>query len=188
MPKLVQLTPFQKHQTKWSNCQDCTLCETRRKVVLFRGSVPCDILFIGEAPGKSEDTLGKPFVGPAGQLLDRIIEQSGIKRECSLGFTNLISCIPIGEEGTKVAEPPKEAIEACHPRLEEIVNMCTPSIIVKVGQSSQKHPNYTGPLVVDLIHPAAILRMDLSQKGLAIKRSIVILSDAVLTKFGNVPF
>lgn len=58
---------------RWKDCTACGLCEHRQKVVLARGSVPCDILFIGEAPGESEDCLGQPFVGPAGQLLDRIV-------------------------------------------------------------------------------------------------------------------
>ena len=61
------------HVEKWKDCQRCPLGQQRSNICLARGTVPCDVLFIGEAPGVSEDTFGLPFVGPAGQLLDQII-------------------------------------------------------------------------------------------------------------------
>lgn len=61
------------HVENWSDCRACELHLGRRNVVLARGALPCDVLFVGEAPGKSEDTVGAPFVGPAGQLLDTIV-------------------------------------------------------------------------------------------------------------------
>lgn len=186
MPTVKSLTPYQHHKKKWENCIGCELCETRKKVVLYRGGIRCDILMIGEAPGKIENQSGQPFTGPAGILLDTIIERSGIAENHSIGLTNLVSCIPIGEEGTKAAEPPTYSIEACSSRLYEIVGICQPRLIVCVGSLSktwakkclEKHgPGYP-PHFIDILHPAAILRMDRSQKPLAIKRCIVALSDA----------
>ena len=110
MPKRKKLK-WKDHKEKWINCYGCDLCEQRDKVVLLRGKIPCDVLFIGEAPGVSEDTLGKPFVGPAGTLLDNIIEESD-PGELKLAWTNVIACIPKDDDGHKVKEPPRYSIEA----------------------------------------------------------------------------
>lgn len=165
--------------------------------MLARGKIPCDILFIGEAPGPSEDVIGQPFVGPAGKLLDAIIEE-GIyaHSDWRVAFTNLVACIPKDETQTKFGEPPKHAIQACQGRLIEFVQLAKPQLIVRVGKLSQKWiPNqemFTGPTkqkeqiqFADIVHPAAVLRADISQQGLAKQRCVVTLSDAVeqLTPF-----
>ena len=72
----VLMSPLQAHKRRWENCRACPLHEGRKKVVLVRGKIPCDALFIGEGPGGNEDSLGSPFVGPAGKLLDRIVEDA----------------------------------------------------------------------------------------------------------------
>ena len=69
-------TRYQLHIQRWHNCTACDLCETRQKVVLGRGCVPADVCWIGEAPGKSEDSLGAPFVGKAGHRLDEIVRHA----------------------------------------------------------------------------------------------------------------
>lgn len=183
------MTPFKKHLANWRECTRCPLHECRTKIVLWKGShVPCDILFVGEAPGASEDVLGYPFAGPAGHLLDDILSQAlggpatawhGFR----LGFTNLVACIPLGGDGKKTAEPSQESIKACLPRLEELIMVCRPKMIVAVGKLAAKWlPKVQAvgstPLV-EIIHPSAILQADISQKGLAIQRCIVTLSDAV---------
>lgn len=76
MKPLPLLTPWAQFVNRWKGCTTCELHATRQKVVLARGEVPCDVLLIGEAPGMAEDTIGIPFVGPAGQLLDKIIDQA----------------------------------------------------------------------------------------------------------------
>lgn len=63
-----------QHQAKWQNCQACPLHQNRTQVVTFRGDNPCDVLLVGEAPGRSEDALGEPFVGEAGYCLKEIID------------------------------------------------------------------------------------------------------------------
>ena len=174
-------TRFQRHKKRWSKCQRCELCHDRTKAVLFRGRLPCDVLIVGEAPGASEDVLGKPFCGPAGKLLDRTVcdaveDPLGI---VSFGISNLVACIPL-DEGRKAAEPPKKAIIACANRLTELRLMARPKLIVRVGKLATKHFIPKGDHnFVDLIHPAAILRMDISQQGLAYQRNVVRLQDAL---------
>lgn len=173
---------FAEHKAKWKDCKLCPLHEKRTHVVLLRGQIPCDVLFVGEAPGAGEDTTGRPFIGPAGRLLDQIIEES-LKGQYTYALTNLVGCIPIGEEGSKTAEPPKEAIVACAPRLIEITKMCRPSLVVLVGTLSKKHFPLTGYRTTAIIHPAAIIRMDMSQKGLAVQRTIVQLTNELEVPF-----
>lgn len=195
MPKIVQRFTWQEHKKKWSNCTLCKLCEKRNKVVLARGELPCDVLFLGEASGPSEDVIGQPFVGPAGRLLDEIIEQgirihnAGIK----IGFTNLISCIPKGDDNNKFGEPPDYAIKACSPRLVEFVNIAKPQVIVLVGKHAQKEISGQSMFgecnwayqendmitFVYIVHPAFILRSDISQRGLQIQRCVVALEEMV---------
>ncbi|MEK0326406.1 MAG: uracil-DNA glycosylase family protein, partial [Nitrosopumilus sp.] len=131
MPRAKAMT-WKEHRAKWIDCSLCSLCKRRRKVVLARGKVPCDVLFIGEAPGASEDSLGSPFVGPAGHLLDQMIEDAldmtspdqadlpAIDSGPRIAFTNLIACIPKDEDGNKISsgdDIPLESIEACSERL-----------------------------------------------------------------------
>ena len=170
---------FSNHYDMWKGCTSCPLYRTRTKVVLARGTVPCDVLFVGEAPGASEDVIGQPFVGPAGKLLDRIIGMSIGERKYAL--TNIIACIPIDEDGDKVhsgSDIPAESIEACAPRLDQFIDIAKPGLIVAVGSFAEKQLD-VGITVVGIIHPAAILRMDVSQRGLAVQRSVVAISDAV---------
>jgi uracil-DNA glycosylase len=171
MPPLPLLSSYGRHKARWINCTRCSLCEKRNKVCLARGTIPCDVLFLGEAPGVSEDVLGSPFVGPAGHLLDRIIEES-IPDEVDYALTNLVACIPKDEDNDKVGEPPEEAINACAPRLKEFVRICRPNRVILVGTLAHKHFKEDVP-TVKILHPAAILRLDVSQRGLAIQRSIV---------------
>lgn len=208
MPKIKEeKLSWKIHKQNWSDCQDCELCEYRDKVVLGKGKIPCDILFIGEAPGISEDTLGKPFVGPAGHLLDRIIERS-LHPALKLAFTNLVGCVPKDSSGSKTKEPPRGSIEACQERLKEFVHLAKPKAIVLVGKLPAKHiygqaqfsdeEDASLPWLdenkgefgehlefVEIIHPAFILRADQSQRGLAIQRCEIILEDLVEGVFSD---
>jgi len=172
---------FQQHRTDWVGCTRCELQQGRKQVVLFRGACPCQVLFVGEAPGESEDVVGVPFVGPAGKLLDEIVVHSGIPK-VACGFTNLVACIPRDANRKKVTQPPAIAIKACSERLLECVHICLPQLIVWVGQVAQKHGqklfDESAIPQVGILHPAAIVRMDVSQRGLAIQRCVVALNDA----------
>lgn len=170
---------FQKHKERWEDCEECELCEQRRKIVLGRGwKLPADICFVGEAPGESEDVLGRPFVGPAGKLLDKIIEK-GLDVDWTYAMTNMVACFPRENKKAGNVQPPKESIEACAERLEEFVTaVCKPKVLVMVGDVAQLWLPKVLPKVcrdlktVGIIHPGAILRMDLSQKNLAKRRCI----------------
>jgi len=176
-------TLWTRHKNRWSDCELCDLCNGRTKVVLARGSeIPCDMLFVGEAPGFNEDILGKPFIGEAGKLLDRMIDKAmgGDRKPLNIAFTNLIACIPKDKTGRKTTEPPEYAIEACRDRLLEFIELADPRVIILVGLAAKKYaPTYDDRTIRDMIHPAAILRMDVSQKGLAIQRCVVAIADAM---------
>lgn len=181
-PKVRVLT-WENHKKRWGGCRACGLCEVRSHVVLCRGKLPCDVLFVGEAPGAAEDVLGRPFVGPAGKLLDWQIQEAQDAAGSSLrmAFTNLIACIPLDASGRKTVEPPKDSIAACKPRLQEMVSIARPRALVMVGKLSQKmcpkNIDWDFEASADIIHPAAILRADLSQQGLANQKVTVTLRD-----------
>lgn len=182
------MTPFQKHIAKWRDCQACDLCQGRKQVVFCRGKIPCDVLIVGEAPGKSENILGQPFVGPAGKLLDQILERAtdsvdwlaqGWNEEAPrVAFTNIVACIPRNEEGEKVHEPPAYAIKACSERLDEFVRLARPRLIVLVGKYAEKAPPAYDCPRVSIMHPAAILRGNVASQSLMIQRCVVTLSEA----------
>ena len=183
----MTISLYQSHVAKWRDCTACDLHRTRGRVVLAKGKIPCDVLFVAEAPGHSEDTIGLPMVGPAGRLLDEIVALSGIG-QFRIAHTNVIACIPKGEDGDKVAEPPDESIEACSARLVEFITIARPRLIVQVGKVAQDWltPGYkhsiklhdTIPMVF-ISHPAAILRAREDQKGYQKQRVVIALRDAV---------
>lgn len=179
---------FRRHYEAWKDCRACPLWRTRARIVVARGTVPCDVLFVGEAPGESENVLGRPFVGPAGRLLDAIVYQALGASGLSTAFTNLVCCIPRDpDEGGKAAEPPDESIEACRPRLEEFVRLCRPRLLVAVGRlatdwltQGMKYSVKVDPSIrqTSITHPAAILRANVAQRGLAVQRCVVTLRNA----------
>lgn len=177
------MTRYQLHRSDWIGCTRCSLSEKRHKVCLVRGTLPCDLLFIGEAPGPSEDVIGKPFIGPAGSLLDQIIVEALEGYSLTHALTNLVGCIPLDDSGDKFTEPPQEAILACRPRLEELASIAKPRLIVTVGALAAKWLDRVIPKrearSVNITHPAAILRMNVAMQGLAVQKCVVNLSNAI---------
>lgn len=198
MPLINRETPWQRHKRQWENCKLCPLWSTRRKVVLTRGTLPADVLFIGEAPGVSEDLLGSPFIGPAGKLLDQMIDdalKSTDHEHVKLAFTNLIACIPYEEDidtggFQKAGEPPYDSIRACAPRVVDFVGIAKPRTIIMVGSHAEgwvpkllKGTQFDDIPRVSIVHPASILRMTgvrRMQQGLVAQRCIITLSDAIV--------
>lgn len=175
--KRISLT-WTGHVNKWKDCKLCPLGGQRDRIVLARGTVPCDVLFIGEAPGASEDAIGLPFVGPAGSLQDSIIEQA--LPRTSYALTNLVACLPREAKLAGYNEPDASEIRACRTRLVEFINLASPKLIVRVGiLASTWVQDRLGIQFVDIVHPAAILRMPLAQRQMAIQKSVVILRNAV---------
>ena len=191
------MTHFQEHVQRWQSCRLCALCDGRKSVVLYRGKLPCDVLFVGEAPGESEDASGFPFWGPAGLLLDSrggqppgIVQLAGLDDIDPLvrcGFTNIVACVPRDPDSNNKADAPlPEEVRACQPRLREIVEMARPRLLVAVGALARdwlvprmKHALKTGIPTVDITHPAAILRANVAQRGLLKQRAVVVLRNAV---------
>jgi len=112
------------------SCRKCGLCETRNTVVFGEGNLHADIMFIGEGPGQREDEQARPFVGPAGKLLDSMIEGIGLKRK-DVYIANIVKCRP-----PKNRDPLPEEQEACLPYLRKQVAIIKPKIIICLGRIS----------------------------------------------------
>ena len=178
------MSAWTDHVARWKDCTACALCNQRSNIVLARGKVPCDLLFVGEAPGQSEDALGQPFVGPAGQLLDQIIANA-VPPDIRFALTNLVACFPAEAKARGDNEPELSEIQACRPRLRDFIGLAKPRLIVCVGTLASDYIHHDaggqvmGAEVVTITHPASILRMPLAQKQMAVQRSIVTVRNAV---------
>jgi DNA polymerase len=116
-----------------AECTGCPLYSPRRRVVVGEGNLDALIMFIGEAPGYYEDLQGRPFVGAAGKVLDRLLEEIGIERK-GVYITNLVKRRPPGNRA-----PRKEEIEACSPFLDEQLDIIRPKVIVPLGRFSTEY-------------------------------------------------
>lgn len=170
-------TAWTDHVARWKDCRLCPLCDQRANIVLARGVLPCDVCFVGEAPGASEDALGVPFIGPAGHITDQIVERA-VPPDVRCAFCNLVCCFPREAKARGENEPEHEEIMACRPRLVEFLNLAQPRLVVRVGNLSQEYCP-TWPRTVDIIHPAAITRMPLAQRQMAVQKATVQLRCAV---------
>lgn len=111
-------------------CKKCSLCQTRTNTVFGCGNREADLMFVGEAPGESEDASGIPFVGRAGKLLDKYLEAVDIDRE-SVYIANILKCRP-----PKNRDPLPEEQDMCIEYLREQVRLIRPKIIVCLGRIS----------------------------------------------------
>ena len=114
---------------KCQNCQQCPLGKTRTNVVFSDGIPNHKMMLIGEAPGFNEDQTGKPFVGRAGQLLDKIFASVGLSREKDVYICNTLKCRPPDNRDPLPAEK-----EACRPYLEAQLEILKPRIIILCGK------------------------------------------------------
>ena len=113
-------------------CQQCGLCRTRNNTVFGEGSPHARLMFIGEGPGADEDRTGRPFVGKAGQLLDKMIGAMQFSRE-EVYITNIVKCRPPDNR-----LPSPEEAAACMPFLHEQINIIRPEVIVLLGATAVK--------------------------------------------------
>jgi DNA polymerase len=159
-------TKWEVFREKWIGGCGSSLCPNARRVCLANGQVPCDVLFVGEAPSVGADVVGKPFVGESGYLLQDMVDKAmpdSVRRM----YTNVVGCIPRNTgPGKAVTTPPTEAILACRPRLQEFIAVCNPRLIIAVGRVAQnalvemqsgKFISATIP-VVYVTHPSHILQ------------------------------
>jgi len=109
-------------------CRQCRLHESKTHYVPGEGSSRPDIIFIGEGPGQTEDQFGRPFIGNAGQLLDKIIDKMGYRRE-DVFIGNMVKCRPPNNR-----EPLPDEVQACLPYLLRQIELLAPKVIVCLGR------------------------------------------------------
>jgi len=150
-----------------ANCQRCRLCDGRTHAVPGEGNPNAPLLLVGEGPGRDEDLLGRPFVGAAGQLLEKILSAIGRSREDTY-IANVVKCRPPQNRA-----PEADEIAACLPYLRSQVALIRPQIIVLMGATALKAIlgdtmritrdrgqwiERKGVLIMPTFHPAALLR------------------------------
>jgi DNA polymerase len=148
-------------------CQKCSLGATRIKFVFGVGNPKAEIVLIGEAPGADEDAKGEPFVGRAGQLLNKILEAIHFKRE-DVFICNILKCRPPNNR-----DPRPEEVQQCEPYLWKQLEIIKPKIILCLGRISaqvllkttdsltklrENVHDYRGIPLLVTYHPAALLR------------------------------
>ncbi|MCR4663679.1 MAG: uracil-DNA glycosylase [Endomicrobiaceae bacterium] len=159
------------------NCKKCELGKYRLNAVCGSGDPYANIMFVGEGPGFQEDHEGKPFIGRAGDLLTKIIEAMGYKRE-SVYIANIVKCHPMKNPENPELKgndrpPTPEEMQCCQPFLDEQIRIISPKVIITLGASSTrallktddvisslrgKLTEYMGIPLMPTYHPAALLR------------------------------
>ncbi len=156
-----------------AKCERCALHVDRANSVLGEGPLDAALMFVGEGPGAEEDAQGKPFVGKAGQLLDKIMKAAGISRE-EVYISNIVKCRPPGNR-----VPSIEEIVMCQKFLEAQIAVINPEIIVCLGNTPSKWILgstegitklrgrwfvWRGIDVMPMFHPSYLLRNESRQK------------------------
>ncbi|MCZ6670144.1 MAG: uracil-DNA glycosylase [Acidobacteria bacterium] len=172
------------------DCTRCPLHQGRKQIVFGEGNSSADLVFVGEGPGRDEDLQGRPFVGRAGQLLDRILQAMGLRRE-EVYIANMVKCRPPGNR-----VPQKTEIDTCVPFLMRQLQAIRPRIVCTMGSvASQtlleiqtpisrirgKFHERHGLLILPTFHPAYLLRNP--EK----KREVWIDMKVILAKLGLEP-
>lgn len=149
-------------------CQRCALYSTRHNVVFGVGNREADVMFVGEGPGEQEDLLGKPFVGPAGKLLDEMLCIIDLDRKKNCYIGNIVKCRPPHNR-----DPREEEQDACIDYLRNQVALVKPKVIVCLGRIAAMRlirPDYkitrehgqwvekNGIWLTAIYHPSALLR------------------------------
>jgi len=175
MPLVLEATygSIEDHYAAICDCQQCKLGETRNKFVYGDGNPHAGLMFIGEAPGADEDRIGKPFVGRAGQLLDRILASIELTRK-DIFICNILKCRPPGNR-----DPQPDEMSQCFPYLREQVRLVRPKLICALGRIAAqallstttplgklrgRWHEYEGVPLIVTYHPAALLRFQAYKK------------------------
>jgi len=155
------------------DCHRCKLASGRRTIVFGEGNPRADVVFIGEGPGADEDEQGRPFVGRAGQLLNRMIQAVGMKRE-DVYICNVVKCRPPGNR-----TPEKDEVETCSPFLFRQVEAIHPRLVCCLGAPAMQTVlglkegvmkirgrffDYGSAKAVVTVHPAYVLRNPREEK------------------------
>lgn len=182
-------------------CRRCAIGSERRNNVYGEGDSLARLMVVGEGPGETEDLLGRPFVGRAGQLLDRMLAAIGFARE-EVYICNTVKCRPTlpGPRGPRNRAPEPQEMANCRPFLDEQIDIIAPQVILALGAPAAKSflgsdfqitkmrgRWYTGPNGIDLMvsfHPAYVLRQTGGEIH-AVKRLVWADLKAVRAKLGE---
>ncbi|GAC1659977.1 MAG: uracil-DNA glycosylase [Candidatus Elarobacter sp.] len=158
-----------------ARCRKCGIGATRRNAVYGEGDPCASLMVVGEGPGETEDKLGRPFVGRAGELLDRMLLSIDLPRE-DVFICNTVKCRPTFDMGHRLANrpPTPDEMRNCRPYLEEQIDIVRPRVILALGApaaksfmgdkfsiTKQRGQWFDGPSGIPVIatfHPAYILR------------------------------
>jgi len=169
-PAEPELPPDETLEMIRADIGDCTRCKLhqhRTRIVFGEGNPKADLVFVGEGPGADEDATGRPFVGRAGQLLDRMIEAIGLKRE-DVYIANVVLCRPPGNR-----EPEADEVTTCEPFLYRQIAVIKPGLVVAMGAVAAKTLlrtkapisklrgrffDFRGTQLLPTFHPAYLLR------------------------------
>ena len=158
-----------------NQCHRCGLGDTRTHAVVGRGNLKAPIMVVGEAPGQNEDETGLPFVGKAGQLLEKILASVNLDTEKDVFISNINKCRPPGNR-----VPTTEEMEACKPYLLEQIRLVDPKIILLAGATAVKGLTgdkraitkirgqwleWDGRLCMPIFHPSYLLRNQSREVG-----------------------
>jgi uracil-DNA glycosylase len=159
--------------------KDDPLANAGTNIVISRGNPKAKLLLVGEAPGPQENIKGKPFVGPAGQLLDKILQAGNFDPEKDVYITNSIFRMPPGEDGKSFRKPNDQEIDFYRPFVFEIIRLIDPLVILLTGnvacQSVLKKTGITslrgqwtqidGHWLMPIFHPSYLLRNQSREPG-----------------------
>ena len=133
--QILAATSYDEYKERLSEyeCQRCTLCHSRNNIVIDRGNPSSPILIISERPGDNEDRVGKPFVGRAGELLDKMLRAIELDPDKHVLITNVVRCKPEADRS-----PTKDEVDACFPFLEKQIALMAPKVILPLGAVALK--------------------------------------------------
>lgn len=169
------MSTWQEIENKCLSCKSCRLCEKRKNVVFGVGNRQAKVMFIGEGPGEQEDIQGEPFVGRAGQLLDKMLYAVDLDRHKNVYITNIVKCRPPMNR-----DPQEDEQDCCIGYLREQTRLIRPRIIVTLGRIAgmklikpdlritREHGTIIerkGVFMMPMLHPAALLRNQSQMEG-----------------------
>jgi uracil-DNA glycosylase family 4 len=160
-------------QRALGECTRCGLCKGRTSIVFGTGHPEARLMFVGEAPGRDEDLQGEPFVGEAGQLLNKMLAAMGLRR-AEVYIANVVKCRP-----PRNRDPEPQEIAACEPFLKEQIRVIKPAVLVALGRVAShallkettpisklrgQWKTYEGTALMPTFHPAYLLRNPTDKK------------------------
>jgi uracil-DNA glycosylase len=183
-PLIPDRPSLKKLREAAAGCKACPLWKTGTQTVFGEGSASAEVVFVGEQPGDQEDLAGKPFVGPAGRLLDTALEEAGIDRKRAY-VTNVVKHFKWQPRGKRrIHQKPNSAeVAACRPWLDAELSMLKPKVLVCLGATAAQAllgrqfrvskdrgvrvESELATVVMATVHPSSILRSDDREQEMA---------------------